>query len=85
MSFFAQVCLEKVRAAVHLNSGPDLFEVLPDLQPPAGGYGPGLLGQGERQHAVSIGGGDILAPDAGDVEAPGLRLVHGSKRIRRNK
>ncbi len=26
MSFFAQVCLEKVRAAVHLNSGPDLVK-----------------------------------------------------------
>ena len=39
------------------------------------GHGLGLLGQGERQYAVSVGGGDILPPDAGDVEAPGEGAV----------
>lgn len=48
---------------------PSLY--LLDLQSPAGGYGLGLLGQRQLQDAVLIGGGNLLAADAGDVEAAG--------------
>ena len=46
-----------------------------DLQPAGGGDGLFPLGHGQGQHAVLIGGGDILGLDAGDIEAAGEGAV----------
>lgn len=47
------------------------FGALLDLDPAAGGNLFGLLGQAQGQHALVVGGGDLLGVDAGDIETSG--------------